>query len=320
VREHVAKTCQVMLDSAAFCAAGVSGFRNLVVKVLTDRARRLTALAGGPFPPWLALPILTGEAVAGEAEVNEALFQALYGVAAAWELGNLAATCLDAWQDEDTDEALWREIGPQLAVNLSVGLIALSLRTLTHLAEKDLVGLPAVLELKQGFEDTLLSMAQGQHADLSDDLTLDEYTTVVAAKTGSLFRLACWSGAVVTGASADVAGRYGAFGQALGLLIQAWNDMYGLEGVLGKRDQGHRRTLPILATMALAGRSAGQSPMSPTDALEQGGRLYAVMQAALLYQQAMEALACCPAPGRLARFLDAYEPEMLVAGSAREKV
>jgi hypothetical protein len=313
MHEHVTKTCQVMLDSAAFCTGGLPGFRDLAAKTLAERASRLTLQARGPFPPWLMLSILTYEAIADHAGSNGASLQATHHVAAAWELGNLAATCLDAWQDGDTDDALWRDIGPQRAVNLSVGLIALSLRTLTQLAKDDLLSLPVVLELKEGFEDTLLRMVEGQHADLGDALTLDDYAAVAAAKSGSLFRLACRSGAIAAGAPAEVTDRYGAFGEALGLLIQAWNDLYGLEGALGKQDRDHQRTLPILATQALAEQSEGQSKPAAADILEQGGRLYAVMQAALLHQQAVEALVRCPAAGRLSLFLDAYAPEMFVA-------
>lgn len=317
MHEHVTRTCQVMLleGSAAFCAANLPGFRDLVAKVLADRASWLTLQATGPFPAWLMLPILTNEAIAGDATPNEIPLQAVHHVAAAWELGNLAATCLDAWQDGDTDDALWRDIGPKRTVNLSVGLITLSLRTLTRLARNHLLPLPAVLELKEGFEDTLLRMVEGQHADLGDDLVLEDYAAVATAKTGSLFRLACWSGAVVASAPAEVADRYGAFGEALGLLIQAWNDLYGLEGALGKQDRGHQRTLPVLATLALAGQNEGRGNPPPAGTLEQGGKLYAVMQAALLHQQATEALAHCPTPGRLSLFLDGYAPETFLAGS-----
>jgi geranylgeranyl pyrophosphate synthase len=318
VEKQVAQAWKVMVDSLAFCSQDPPGFRELAARVLTNHASRLALQATGPVPPWLVLPILSSEAFAGENRAGSSALQAVYHVAAAWELGNLAAACLDAWQDGDTDDALWRELGPGLTVNLSVGLITLSLRTLTRLAKTDLLPLPVVLELKEGFEDTLLRMVEGQHADLGDALTLDDYAAVAAAKSGSLFRLACWSGAVVAGAPAEVADRYGAFGEALGLLIQTWNDLYGLEGALGKRDRGHQRTLPILATLALAGQSEGRGEPPAAGTLEQGGRLYAVMQATLLHQQAAAALARCPMPGRLSLFLDAYAPETLVAGSGRE--
>lgn len=320
MREHVAKTCQVMMDSIAFCVDGTSGFRDLAAQALADRTSRLIAQAGGSFPPWLTLPILSFQAAAGGDGAKKVSLPAVYYAAAAWELGNMAAACLDAWQDGDTDDALWREIDPRLVVNLSLGLTAFSLRTLACLADNDLLPLAMVLKLKRGFENTLVRMVQGQHADLSDDLTLDDYAAVAAAKSGSLFRLACWSGAVIAGAAAGVADQYGAFGEALGLLIQAWNDLYGMEGALGKRDVGHRRTLPILAALALAKQREDQADLPAATALAQGGKLYAVMQAALLHQQATEALAGCPAPGHLSLFLDAYAPDVFVAGSKRGEV
>lgn len=318
MHEHVTETCQVMLNSVAFCADSPPGFRNLAASVLAGRTSRLTLQARGPFPPWLMLPILTYEAIADHVGSNGASLQAAHHIAAAWELGNFAAACLDAWQDGDTEDALWREIGPEWTVNLSVGLITLSARTLTRLAKDGILPLPVMLDLKEGFEDTLLRMVEGQHADLGDGLTLDDYAAVAAAKSGSLFRLACWSGAVVASAPVEVADRYGAFGEALGLLIQAWNDLYGLEGALGKQDRGHQRTLPILAALALAERSEGQCDPPADSTLEQGGKLYAVMQAALLHQQATEALADCPSPGRLSLFLDAYAPEIFLTGSGQE--
>ena len=255
--------------------------------MLDEHTSRLRRHARGPHPPWLALPILVHEAVGGEERLQPA-----YHVAAAWELGNMAAAQLDAWQDQDTDGALWQRTGPGRAVNLSVGLIGLSFRTLSGLAEAELLPAPVVVELQRGFADTLLRMVAGQHADLGDDLDLEDYQAVAVAKTGSLFRLGGWSGAVVAGASADVAERYGAFGEALGLLIQAWNDLYGLEGALGKQDVGHQRSLPILAALAMAGGGGPPDEALVDSAEGEGGRLYALVQAELLHQVGIG----CPGP------------------------
>jgi hypothetical protein len=194
------------------------------------------------------------------------------------------------------------------------GRLGLSFRTLSGLVEAELLPAPVVVELQRGFADTLLRMVAGQHADLGDDLSLDDYQAVVEAKTGSLFRLGAWSGAVVAGASAEVAERYGAFGEALGLLIQAWNDLYGLEGVLGKEDVGHQRSLPILAALAMAGGDELPDEVLIGSAEGEGGRLYALVQAELLHQVASDALALCPAPGRLLLFLDSYSTGRLLAG------
>ena len=313
IREHVEQICKAMQSSLALCPDEPPGFRALAATVLDEHTSRLRRHASGPHPPWLVLPILVHEAVAGEERL-----QPTYHVAAAWELGNMAAAHLDAWQDQDTDCALWRRTGPGRAVNLSVGLIGLSFRMLADLAEVGLLPVQVVVELQGGFADTLLCMVVGQHADLGDDMSLEDYQAVAVAKTGSLFRLGGWFGAVVAGASADVAEQYGAFGEALGLLIQAWNDLYGLEGALGKRDVGHQRSLPILAALAMAGGGG-----SPDEALAgsvegEGGRLYALVQAELLHQQASEALALCPASGRLSLFLESYSTGQLLAGGKKQ--
>ena len=273
------------------------------------------AQASEPHPPWLALPILTCEAIAGESQGGDGPMQAALHIAAAWELGNLAAGALDAWQDSDTDDALWQRVGPRPAVNLAVGLIGLSFRTLSDLEEMGLLPATIMPNVRREFEDTVLQMVAGQHADLADDLSLDDYQAVTKAKTGSLFRLAAWSGASVAGADDPTAERYGIFGETLGLLIQVWNDLYGLEGVMGKQDTGHKRTLPILVALEMGheGRTAQDEPEDPSG-LKQAGRLYALTQAVLLHQEAADALARCPATGRLPLFLDAYSVQHLVSG------
>jgi hypothetical protein len=313
ISEHVERACRVMLDSLAFCPDDPTGFRDLAAGVVSEHVLRLATHASGPGPPWLLLPILTCEAVVEEDRGSGGPMETALHVAAAWELGNLAAGALDAWQDGDTDNALWKRVGAKPAVNLAVGLIALSLRILSNLAEVELLSAAAVLDVKRGFEETLLQMVAGQHADLVDDLSLDDYQTVTRAKTGSLFRLAAWSGARVAGADDAAAELYGVFGEDLGLLIQVWNDLYGLEGIMGKQDAGHRRTLPILAALEMGreGRLA-ESEVEDPSGLKQAGRLYALTQAGLLHREATDALARCPAPGRLSLFLDAYSVQQLV--------
>mgnify|MGYP003681899213 CR=1 FL=1 len=303
-----------MQDNLTLCPDEPVGFRALAATVLDEHTSRLRRHASGPHPPWLSLPILVYEAAARKAVGGEEGLQAAYHVAAAWELGNVAAAHLDAWQDQDTDGALWRRTGSGRAVNLAVGLIGLSFRMLVNLAEAGLLPAPVVLELQGGFADTLLRMVAGQHADLGDDMSLEDYQAVAVAKTGSLFRLGCWSGALVAGASADVAEQYGAFGEALGMLIQAWNDLYGLEGAPGKQDLGHQRSLPILAALAMAGGGGAPDEALIDSAEGEGGRLYALVQAELLHQVASDALALCPAPGHLSLFLDSYSTGRLLAG------
>jgi len=98
----------------------------------------------------------------------------------------------------------------------------------------------------------------------------------------------------------------------LGLLIQAWNDLHGLEGASGKQDVGHKRTLPILAALAMADGDQAPDERLIASAEGQSGRLYTLVQVGLLHQQAVAALEDCPAEGRLTLYLDAYSIDHLV--------
>jgi geranylgeranyl pyrophosphate synthase len=228
-------------------------------------------------------------------------------VAAALELGRIAAGCLDEWQDQDTEAALWRAIGPAQAVNAATTMIALSFLTLGRLTE---IGppVPGILDLQREFHLTLLRMCEGQSADLSSGLSVGEYESAAGAKSGALFRLGCQAGAMIAGASPESVAWYGGLGDHLGILIQAWNDLQGMFGKQGKDDVHRQRALPILAALAL--RTA---PYEGESESGQAGLLYSLVKLHVFYQRCVEALARCPEPGDLALFPDSYSPERLRA-------
>lgn len=298
ISEQVEIVHGIIGENVAFCRASLfPDFAGLLVTVLNDRA------PSSDGPSWLMLPILTCEALGGDSE-------RVYHVAAALEIGRIAAGCLDEWQDQDTDDALWRTIGPAQTVNLAAAMIGLSQLSLTRLADHGVE--PAmVVDLQKEFSLTLLYMCEGQHADLSNNVSLSGYGETVGAKTGSLLSLGCRAGAMVARADAETVTFYGEFGYDLGVLAQVWNDLRGLAGVGGKRDVGHSRTLPILAALAMDGL-----PDQPDSAEGRAGQLYALTQLQLLHERAVEALARCSAPGRLARFLDLYSINHLLQGEA----
>jgi geranylgeranyl pyrophosphate synthase len=225
------------------------------------------------------------------------------------EIGRIAAGCLDEWQDQDTEDALWQAIGPKRTVSLAVGMIGLSFLALDRLVDEGMEPALAV-DLRDEFGYTLLQMSAGQHMDLSGAVTLDNYEAVVGAKSGALFRLGCRAGALVAGASADVVRRYGEFGHNLGIIVQVWNDVFGLAGIHGKKDTERGRTLPILAAEAMQ-QGLGGAGYHPHSAEGEAGQLYTVLQLGILYERASEALARCPAPGKLSRFLEEYDPGRL---------
>jgi geranylgeranyl pyrophosphate synthase len=298
IAEHVEIVYRIITQNLKFCRATLfPEFATSLEAVLEERRPAVDK------PPWLALSVFVCEALGGDLEPA-------YHAAAALELGRIAAGCLDEWQDQDTDDALWQAIGPAQTVNLAMAMIALSDLSLDRLADLG-VDRALVSRLQKEFSLTLLHMSEGQHADLSGDVSLSNYAQVAGAKTGALLRLGCRAGAIVAGASAETVTRYGDFGRNLGILAQAWNDVYGLAGTRGKRDVDHSLTLPILAAMALDG--ARYEPLSTEG---QAGQLYALTQVQLLHQYAAEALARCPAAGRLGLFLNVYSFDHLLQREA----
>jgi geranylgeranyl pyrophosphate synthase len=270
-----------------------SGFHELIEKVLGDRRPSAGSL------PWLLLPIFTCEALGGDVRQAQQ-------VAAALEIGRIAAGCMDEWQDQDTSNALWRTLGAARTVNLATSLIPLSFLALGRLAG---LGVKAslVMSVQEEFHRTLLHMCAGQDADLSDDLSLDDYERVAGAKSGSLFRLGCWAGAIVARASPEVVAHYDDFGYNVGIVAQMWNDLQGTAGLQGKGDSEQLRSLPILAGQAI---EEMQSTLSREDG--QVGPLYALVRLQVYHRRATEALEQCPKAGRLSLFLDAYSTRHLV--------
>jgi geranylgeranyl pyrophosphate synthase len=292
--ERVEVVYRIIEENLAFCSSDLSPDFQRLLGVAINNKRPSTE-----HPPWLMLPIFTCEALGRDAE------QA-YHVAAALEIGRISAACLDEWLDRDTHGALWQAIGAEQTVILTTGMIALFQLSLSRLDDLE-TPLATVPSLKREFALSLLHMCEGQYVDLGDDLSLGDYEAVAGAKSGSLFRLGCRVGALVAEAPAEAVALYGDFGQALGILVQVWNDFQGLAGLGGKKDIEHRRTLPILAALALE-----QGEYEPYSAEGRTGELYALVQLQRLHERAAKALARCPAPGRLTSFLDDYSPHHLV--------
>jgi AcrR family transcriptional regulator len=294
IDEHVQIVRQIIQENPALDRGlPFPGFRKLLETVLAGRAPATNSL------PWLMLPIFACEALDGD--VSRA-----HHVAAALEIGRIAAGCLDEWQDQDTDDALWRTLGPERTVSLAVAMLPLAFLTLSRLS--DLGAEPSlVLNLHEEFHQTLLDMSAGQDADLSENLSLKDYEQVAGAKSGSLFRLGCRTGAMIAGAAPDVVARYGDYGYNLGIVAQMWNDLEGLSGLQGKGDAGQRRSLPILTTQAVEGMQPSTSPEE-----EQVGPLYTLVQLQIFHQRTTESLDLCPEKGRLGLFLDSYSTRHLV--------
>ena len=112
-----------------------------------------------------------------------------------------------------------------------------------------------------------LCRGQAMEARLIGDVRcgLTAYRTMIAQKTGALFRAACEIGALLGGGSPARVRALNRFGHHLGLAFQMWDDLLGylapeeLVGKPGASDVANRRpTLPVLLGYEAAGAADRQ--------------------------------------------------------------
>jgi geranylgeranyl diphosphate synthase type I len=177
-------------------------------------------------------------------------------------------------------------------------------------------GVPAAvaLEVLRRFDQTILTICEGQFLDLSfeGDLRISEadYLDMISRKTAALAAAAAGLGAIVGGADAATAQALFDFGQNLGLAFQVQDDVLGIWGdpaVTGKpaaADLYRRKlSLPVIHALRTAAQSDTlarlyrQDEISDNDVArlldilaEADARGYAEGVATFYHQQALAAL------------------------------
>lgn len=212
---------------------------------------------------------------------------------------------------------VWKLWGLAQGINTGDGMF-----TVAHLALHRLsaAGLPAelVLEVLKRFDQTILTICEGQFLDLrfEGNLAISEadYLAMISRKTAALIAAAAGLGALVGGASASAARAMFDYGQNLGLAFQVQDDVLGIWGdpeVTGKPFAAdiYRRKLSLPVIHALGAAEArgqlaqlyGQPEVSDAaarqilDILGQAGsREYTEDVAAHYHRQALSALGSLP--------------------------
>ncbi|MEO7913104.1 MAG: polyprenyl synthetase family protein [Roseiflexaceae bacterium] len=208
---------------------------------------------------------------------------------------------------------VWKLWGLAQGINAGDGLFIVA-----HLALHGLgaAGVPAevALEVLRRFDQTILTICEGQFLDLSfeGDLRISEadYLDMISRKTAALAAAAAGLGAIVGGANAATAQALFDFGQNLGLAFQVQDDVLGIWGdpaVTGKpaaADLYRRKlSLPIIHALRTAAqpdtlaRLYSQDEIGDDDVAqlleilaEAGARGYTEGVAASYHQQALAAL------------------------------
>ena len=131
---------------------------------------------------------------------------------------------------------LWWLWGPGQAINAGDGMHALARLTLMRLEDR---GLPVtrVLKSMQLFDQSCLSMCEGQHMDLAFqeklDVGVDSYLKMAAIKRGALIACAMGLGALVATEDAGVVNAFKEFGKNLGVAYQIKDDIRDIWGTSG---------------------------------------------------------------------------------------
>ncbi|HJW91097.1 MAG TPA: polyprenyl synthetase family protein [Anaerolineales bacterium] len=150
-------------------------------------------------------------------------------LAAVWLLYYSAAHVFDGVEDQDQPEAWWAALGPGVAINVATGLLFSASLGLQRLFEHPQT-CQVAQQVIQDFNQSLLVMSSGQHADLvNPQPDLEQWLEIAGAKSGELFALACRTGArLATDNPARLKG-FGDFGCHLGVLLQILDDLEDLK-------------------------------------------------------------------------------------------
>ena len=277
-----------------------------VRRVLERAARGLSR----PDSP-LLLPFLCAQAT--DADPTSAI-----PAASAWTLLYLAAHLLDTVEDQEYNPEAWQGIDQAQILNVASAFLA---------------AIPLVLEaledatsrsaLKPRFQRGALTMAAGQHADLSGwaepgPEAMERIWQIIEAKSSALFALGCRAGAQLGHPTEERLEAYAAFGHAFGSIIQLcddytdtyesappsvyWNEMpLPLAYAYTVADAPQRARLQTLQGEASGDDQAAIELKQLLDRL--GARLYMSLQIERLREEARKALEKAAAPDPLAQRL-----------------
>ncbi|MFE1034451.1 polyprenyl synthetase family protein [Streptomyces sp. NPDC058807] len=157
--------------------------------------------------------------------------------------------------------AAWSLFGTPAAVLTGDALLVAAMRVLAQTpparagaAVQELVG-------------ALLELVEGQSHDVAfekaHDVTVADYMTMAAGKTGALIGCACALGGVLAGADSVRVGGLRDFGRHLGVAFQCADDILGIWGRTARSGKpvgadlaARKKSLPVVAALAAPGAAA----------------------------------------------------------------
>lgn len=193
-------------------------------------------------------------------------WQVAVPAAAAIELIHNFSLIHDDIEDASTTRrgkpTLWKRWGLPQALNTGDALLILS-QTAPHRLLELGVGASTTLQVLQVLDEACLQLTIGQHLDLAfehrDQISVDDYLTMIAGKTASLLGGSAATGAVLAEADEGRVSEFKAFGHALGLAFQIEDDVLGIWGEPEKTGKpagddliARKKSLPIVHGLEVA--------------------------------------------------------------------
>lgn len=128
---------------------------------------------------------------------------------------------------------VWKQWGLAQGINAGDGMFAIAHLAMHRLSETGIAA-DVVLEVLRRFDETILTICEGQYLDLSFEGNLsiqeDDYLAMIGRKTAALIAAATGLGAIAGGADSRSVQALFDFGNNLGLSFQIQDDILGIWG------------------------------------------------------------------------------------------
>lgn len=219
---------------------------------------------------------------------------------------------------------VWQVWGVARAINAGDALFSLAFVALENLSREG-VAPETVIQIWRVFNQTNLELTRGQHLDMLyetlDQVTVDEYLSMVLGKSAALLAACAQIGALVATGDETLAGIYREFALNLGLAFQIRDDILGIWGdpsVTGKSAatdiSARKKSLPVLYGLARSPQLARlykQDTLSDTTEAVSlldlaGARDYALKIENDYYTRAVAALTLAEPQGEAAEWLTQF--------------
>lgn len=162
-------------------------------------------------------------------------------------------------------KTVWKKWGVAQAINAGDAMFTLAhlhlIRLNRNFSQTD------TLSAVETLQHACLQLTHGQYLDLAfekhDDVSIEEYWSMVEGKTGALISACCELGAICSTCNEDKRNTYREFGRLFGLAFQVQDDLLGIWGdsiLTGKSNQSDlmsgKKTLPIIYGLEKGGEFA----------------------------------------------------------------